>query len=380
MYCVIGERLLRYLMYGIVALSLMAKSHAIVVDLVVFNQDVRIAYGAAGRLQVLGNGIVQAQDNYPELVGFNVYDFGSRTNQSNTPDIAFYRRGSLFSVTLTGARYGRSITLRGKLGKSIFLQPSVIGGSFNNRISENKGCSGGIQYDRPLRDDEPINGIWNFIDPGTYDFTQDCSGNTYPFVYVNPYPVVTYDDARTVWLDLPALIASDAWQSLPPDVYSGSSSSAFEYVYSPQTGQTFNLNTATAVTIRKQPYFSGLSIPSTHVVFNTTYTQEQVTGRASTPLLLEGSFDQVRIGIYTGNNYALRNDADGRDLPYQAVLHQGAERHVLNTDDSFVVSGLNNPSNQIPLTLTFQFDQPRERVTSGTYRDYLLFLAEVPLL
>ncbi|ARD38139.1 hypothetical protein F8538_06740 [Edwardsiella ictaluri] len=144
MYCVIGERLLRYLMYGIVALSLMAKSYAIVVDLAVFNQDVRIAYGAAGRLQVLGNGIVQAQDNYPELVGFNVYDFGSRTNQPNTPDIAFYRRGSLFSVTLTGARYGRSITLRGKLGKSIFLQPSVIGGSYN-RISENKGCSGGIQ-------------------------------------------------------------------------------------------------------------------------------------------------------------------------------------------------------------------------------------------
>ncbi|MDA6077097.1 hypothetical protein O0544_14025 [Edwardsiella anguillarum] len=48
-------------MYGIVALSLMAKSHAIGVDLVVFNQDVRIAYGATGRLQVLGNGIVQAR-------------------------------------------------------------------------------------------------------------------------------------------------------------------------------------------------------------------------------------------------------------------------------------------------------------------------------
>ncbi|WP_034166135.1 hypothetical protein, partial [Edwardsiella anguillarum] len=100
MYCIIGERLLRYLMYGVLALSLMAKSHAIGVNLTIYNnQEIRIDSGDSP--EILSDGVLQVKDNYPELSGFVLSDLGS--TQSN-----LVRRTSLFSVTLTGARYGRS--------------------------------------------------------------------------------------------------------------------------------------------------------------------------------------------------------------------------------------------------------------------------------
>ncbi|STP80504.1 Uncharacterised protein [Edwardsiella ictaluri] len=90
-----------------------------------------------------------------------------------------------------------------------------------------------------------------------------------------------------VWLDIDTLTASDAWQSLPPDIYNGSVSLNLEYMSNISTGRIKDLNTTTTVSIRKQAYFSGLSVPSTNVAFNTSYTQDQVVGYASTPLILQ---------------------------------------------------------------------------------------------
>ncbi|ACR68715.1 hypothetical protein DBV23_00960 [Edwardsiella ictaluri] len=377
MYCVIGERLLRYLMYGVLALSLMAKSHAIGVNLTIYNnQEIRIDSGDSP--EILSDGVLQVKDNYPELSGFVLSDLGS--NRSN-----LVRRTSLFSVTLTGARYGRSITLRAKLGKTIYRHDSYLRAIIVGNTSENNGCAN-IQP-RDTKNLLQGSGQFIFIDPGSHDFTADCSAKTLSGIYrdIDIRPVFTFGDARVVWLDIDTLTASDAWQSLPPDIYNGSVSLNLEYMSNISTGRIKDLNTTTTVSIRKQAYFSGLSVPSTNVAFNTSYTQDQVVGYASTPLILQGLFDpnfgRIRFSLRSDNQFSLGN-ADGRKISYQAVLNHGTRQYPLNKDAAgtapIEIASLNN-INQIPLNLTFQFNQDKARLTSGTYRDRVVLLAELPL-
>ncbi|AKM47266.1 Fimbrial protein [Edwardsiella anguillarum] len=377
MYCIIGERLLRYLMYGVLALSLMAKSHAIGVNLTIYNnQEIRIDSGDSP--EILSDGVLQVKDNYPELSGFVLSDLGS--TQSN-----LVRRTSLFSVTLTGARYGRSITLRAKLGRTIYRQDSYVQSFTIGHTSENNGCAN-IQP----RDTNQTQGSGKFviIDPGSHDFTADCSARTFSDIYRSSdiRPVFTFGDARVVWLDIDTLTASVAWQSLPPDVYNGSVSLNLEHMNNIGTGRIKDLNTTTTVSIRKLPYFSGLSVPSTNVAFNTSYTQDQVVGYASTPLILQGLFDpnfgRIRFSLRSDNQFSLGN-ADGRRIAYQAVLNHGTRQYPLNKDAASTapieIASLNNV-NQLPLNLTFQFNQDKSSLTNGVYRDRVTLIAELPLL
>ncbi|BET81769.1 Alpha-related fimbriae major subunit [Edwardsiella anguillarum] len=377
MYNVIRGRFLRYLAYSVLPLSLIANGYAIGVSLNIFNQEVQIVSGDGP--EILSDGVLQLQDNYPELSGFLISDLGNGEGDSS-----FHRRTSLFTVTLTGARYGRTITLRAKLGRNIFRQDSFLLAHFSGS-TVNNGCSGGLQ---PDYDNFPGGaGHFIFIDSGNHDFTQDCSGNTYPFIYKNIRPIYTYGDARRVWLDIPTLIASDAWQSLPADTYTGSVSLNLESLENPNRGARKQLNTTTSVTIRKQPYFSGLSLPSTNVLFKTRYTQEHVEGYASTPLILQGSFDpnfgRVRLSVRSDNNFSLRNDT-GRVLPYQAILHAGSKQYALNKDTVSIAPPVEiislNSTNQLPLILMFQFNQDKSNLIDGIYHDNVTLIAELPLL
>ncbi|MDA6077137.1 hypothetical protein O0544_14285 [Edwardsiella anguillarum] len=111
-----------------------------------------------------------------------------------------------------------------------------------------------------------------------------------------------------------------------------------------------------------------------------------MVGYASTPLILQGLFDpnfgRIRFSLRSDNQFSLGN-ADGRRIAYQAVLNHGTRQYPLNKDAASTapieIASLNNV-NQLPLNLTFQFNQDKSSLTNGVYRDRVTLIAELPLL
>lgn len=104
------------------------------------------------------------------------------------------------------------------------------------------------------------------------------------------------------------------------------------------------------------------------------------------PITLQGAFDptfgQVRLSARSSGGFSLRSGSS--EVPYRAEAVVNQRRYALNDGSSAsapVVLGNLNDVRQIPLQLEVTFDSPRSQISvSGSYRDNLTLIAEVPLV
>ncbi|MGY0161635.1 hypothetical protein [Edwardsiella tarda] len=221
------------------------------------------------------------------------------------------------------------------------------------------------------------------IDPGN-NIRQNCTGSTVEYRYRDIQPVQGI--RREVLFDLPAMMRSEAYQRLPPDLYFVQTHIANLEHWQARVGGSRDFPLPLDINIRKQAYFSGLSLPSTSMPLKVTYVGQRVRGSASMPITLRGAFDpqfgKVRLSAQSSGGFSLRSGSGA--IPYQAEAVVNQQRYALNERSSasapIILRNLNDVR-QIPLRLEVTFDQPRSQISvSGSYRDNLTLIAEVPLI
>ncbi|MGY0155218.1 fimbrial protein [Edwardsiella tarda] len=335
-----------------------------------YSDTTTIAYG--DRVTVIDGGIIRGDDGYSSINGFRLDDVGDTAGRH-------YRDNSLFTVTLTGYQYGHTIQLPVKLGRTTFDTRSVNSGSFNDNHVVNNGC---VRVEPSSIDGPPIVQTVD-IDPGN-NIRRNCTGSTIAFRYRDIRPAQGI--RREVLLDLPTLMRSEAYQRLPPDLYSIHTNITNLEHWQARVGGSRDFPLPLAISIRKQAYFSGLSLPSTSMPLKVTYAGQRVRGSASMPITLRGTFDpqfgKVRLSAQSSGGFSLRSGSGA--IPYQAEAVVNQQRYALNERSSasapIILSNLNDVR-QIPLRLEVTFDQPRSQISvSGSYRDNLTLIAEVPLI
>lgn len=358
-------RLLSYLF----CLGALQPVQAMQVNINVFNQDVQVLSG--DRPSIVDGGIVRLEDSYPEVNLFTMNELGTQGRNR--------RETSLFHVTLQGNRYGHIIEMRAKLGRTHYRNPSY---SYQNFGDASVGRNVGCREVSPMNSVGLAGGQQMIIDPGNSDMTRDCIAQSADYVYRDFQPMQGV--SREVFLDLPGLVNNDAFQQLPPDLYFANTTYTLEQWNVRETPHYYPL--PLSVQIRKQAYFSGISLPSTTLPLSVLYANQTVQGNATMPIILHGAFDphfgQVHLSAHSDNAFSLRNGDQA--IPYQANVVVNQQRKPLNRDSSpattIVLDAINNVR-QIPLTLEVSFNRQRSQVNSGgRYSDRLTLIAEVSLV
>ncbi|WP_438334475.1 fimbrial protein [Edwardsiella tarda] len=335
-----------------------------------YSDTATIAYG--DRVTAIDGGIIRGDDGYSSINGFRLDDVGDTAGRH-------YRDNSLFTVTLTGYQHGHTIQLPVKLGRTTFNTRSVSSNTFNDNHVVNNGC---VRVE-PSSSDGPARVQTVDIDPGN-NIRQNCTGSTVEFRYRDIQPVQGI--RREVLFDLPAMMRSEAYQRLPPDLYFVQTHIANLEHWQARVGGSRDFPLPLDINIRKQAYFSGLSLPSTSMPLKVTYVGQRVRGSASMPITLRGAFDpqfgKVRLSAQSSGGFSLRSGSGA--IPYQAEAVVNQQRYALNERSSasapIILRNLNDVR-QIPLRLEVTFDQPRSQISvSGSYRDNLTLIAEVPLI
>ncbi|ELM3723138.1 fimbrial protein [Edwardsiella piscicida] len=336
-----------------------------------FNDVAQIAYG--DNVVQIDGGIIRANDGYSSINGFRLDDVGDSAGRH-------FRDNSLFSVTLTGYQHGQTIQLPIKLGRTTFNTRSTRYSSFDDHTTVvNNGCVN-IQPDNvnAAPGEQTID-----IDPGN-DISRNCTGNTVEFSYRNIQPAQGI--RREVLFDLPTMMRSEVYQRLPPDLYFiRTNISGLEH-WQARVGGSRDFPLPLSINIRKQAYFTGISLPATTLPLRVTYADQRVRGSASMPITLQGAFDpqfgRVRLSARSSGSFSLRNGSS--EIPYRAEAVVNQQRYALNDGSNAsapVVLGNLNDVRQIPLQLEVTFDSPRSQISvSGSYRDNLTLIAEVPFV
>ncbi|MGG5413609.1 fimbrial protein [Edwardsiella tarda] len=346
---------------------------AVQIGINTFNDVAQIVYG--DNVVQIDGGIIRADDGYSSINGFRLDDVGDSAGRHS-------RDNSLFSVTLTGDQHGQTIQLPIKLGRTTFNTRSIIKAWFSDRTQAvNNGC---IRIEPAISTGASAIEQTVDIDPGN-NISQNCSGVSAEFRYRDIKPAQGI--RREVLFDLPSIMHSEAYQRLPPDLYFFRGNVSGLERWLPRVGSSSrDFPLPLNINIRKQAYFSGLSLPATTLPLRVTYADQRVRGSASIPITLQGAFDpqfgRVRLSARSSGSFSLRNGRN--EIPYQAAAVVNQQRYVLNDGSRasapIVLSNLNDVR-QIPLQLEVTFDQPRSQIGgSGSYRDNLTLIAEVPLV
>ncbi|SPW25475.1 Uncharacterised protein [Edwardsiella tarda] len=238
-----------------------------------YNDDVRTAYG--DNIVQIDGGIIRADDGYSSITGFRLDDSGDNAGRQ-------IRDNSLFSVTLTGYQHGHTIELPVKLGRTTFNTRST---RYSYFIDNNQVINNGCVRLEPSDPNAP-RGIQTVdIDPGN-NISQNCSGKTVEFRYTDIKP--SQGIRREVLFDLPTMIRREAYQRLPPDLYFVDTNITGLERWSARVGSSRDFPLPLSIRIRKQAYFSGISLPSTSLPLRITYVDQRVRGSASMPITLQG--------------------------------------------------------------------------------------------
>ncbi|EKS7779697.1 fimbrial protein [Edwardsiella piscicida] len=355
----------------LLSVSIVSPLWAVQIGVNTYNDIARIAYG--DNINTIDGGIIRANDGYSSITGFQLNDVGDSAGRH-------FRDNSLFSVTLTGYQHGQTIQLPVKLGQTTFNTRSNRATYFyDNNTVVNNGC---VSIE-PSTINLPIGEQTVDIVPGN-NISQNCSGNSVEFRYTDIKPAQGI--RREVLFDLPSMMRTEAYQRLPPDLYFFHGSVSGLEHWKARVGGSRDFPLPLTINIRKQAYFTGLSLPATTLPLRVTYADQRVRGSASMPITLQGAFDptfgQVRLSARSSGSFSLRSGSS--EVPYRAEAVVNQRRYALNDGSSAsapVVLGNLNDVRQIPLQLEVTFDSPRSQISvSGSYRDNLTLIAEVPLV
>lgn len=341
------------------------------INVVVRSQEVTVTSGGETLTYDPSSGILTLTDGYEAFDGFDIRSVGNQQGHQ-------VRDYSLFTINMIGQKRGEKFSIKSKFASSqinIGLMPTAAGW---DETFSNQGCS------RVLPRSDTISYTEIASDRNV---NSECKGKSRQKSYPHSNIMLVYGDYRNVIFDIGSILKSQAYQSLPADIYKGTTvyngdkwQARVGGHYAPS--QIFNF------TLEKKPYFSGIAISNNQVTFNVQNINESsgfsVLGNASVNFNLLGMFsdsDKIKIDVASTNNYRLTS-AGGSVIPYSVDLEYRGTRSPLvlqGNKQPAVVIAPGVMGSAVNGQLKFDFKTPASQVHNGLFSDNLTLIAELVL-
>ncbi|HAF1611012.1 TPA: fimbrial protein [Salmonella enterica] len=323
-----------------------------------------------------GNGLFQLHDNNTDA-NINILRYGNQQMGLQRTN------GSLIRIRMTGQRLGHSFVVSGKYANSsIRLTTGTdISGTFTT--TWNRGCS-------VVSDDYSDRGAPVFTINSSDDVNADCAGVTNELgVNIPDSGVVNAQGvSRDVYLDLGRLQNDKAYRDAPPDVYTGQSIFHNERVAN-RVGDGYWIYYTNNITIVKNPYFEGVTLPTGDNIFDVRTTGNEIRGNLVIPYVINGYFtpyNKITLNVTSSNGFKLKDTSspDKKEIPYSLSTNTGSQRVypvAINGVSQGVVIISNLPGESYALQGRFNadFSVDKSSAQTGDYSDTLTAVFQISL-
>lgn len=287
-----------------------------------------------------GIGFYHMTDNFKDAT---ITDIRKATGANQ--QWGFRRNKSLFKVKMTGQRLGHSFYVLGKYAKS----------SVTLSVSGNVGVSGGFnEYAKSgCTLVEPsiivVNGTFSVpysIEVGRAMIENCFNARSFEVSY-DPGGIISSKGInREVYLDIGGLQKNADYRKAPPDIYQGSDSFVADLIHS-RVGDDIRMFYNSKITIQKNPYFEGVTLPAGDNVFDVKKVKNQLKGNLTIPYVINGQFtpfNQIKLTVTSTNGFKLK-DTSNNEIPYSLSTTIGVRK--LNIADNGITV---NPQSVITFT------------------------------
>ncbi|EBS5580255.1 fimbrial protein [Salmonella enterica subsp. enterica serovar Oranienburg] len=317
-----------------------------------------------------GSGLYKIHDSYT--------DANIEATKYGNQQFGLLRNKSLVSIPLIGVNLRHTIIVNGKLANSSVQIPGytrvLLGGGKNN------GC---IQVS-PIGYAGDIDTVV-FTITSSNDVTKDCSGNTGDYGFT-PYHVPVQGLSRDFYLDIGRLQNDPVYRRAPPDTYVGTGTFMGE-VLKNRVGNGYTPYYRNTITIVKNPYFEGVTMPSGDNVFDTRTTGGQIKGNLVIPYVINGQFtpyNTISLNVNSLNGFKLKSIVSSAEIPYSLSTTVGSQRvYPLATDGkgagSVTISNLEAESYAIQGRFNADFSIDKNNAQTGDYSDILTAIFQITL-
>ncbi|EAW8185583.1 fimbrial protein [Salmonella enterica] len=321
------------------------------------------------------NGVYKISDKYQDANIPNVHQQGGPNQQ-----VSLKRNQSLVRITLTGQNLGHKITVLGKLANSS-VSIAEYRGIFFWDTFYNSGCTTVV----PNGYVGMISGTITFKIESSNNVTQNCTGNTGSYEFI-PHKVRVMGNSRDFYLDIGRLQNEPEYRKAPPDTYTGSGTLNGDQLVG-RGGGAYLLNYANNITIVKNPYFEGVTMPSGDNVFDTRTTGGQIKGNLVIPYVINGQFtpyNTVSLNVTSLNGFKLKNTGSSTEIPYSLSTTVGSQRvyplaKVGKSSGSVTLSNLEAESYAIQGRFNADFSIDKNSAQTGDYSDTLTAIFQITL-
>ncbi|EJF5232434.1 fimbrial protein [Salmonella enterica] len=320
-----------------------------------------------------GNGLFQMHDNFTDA-NINIMLYGNH-------QLGLIRDNSLFKIRMTGQRLGHSFMVSGKYANSSFRINVNNTGHFWT-LHKNSGCS--------VISSDMSNNIFTINSSSNVD--ADCKGRTDDIVY--PYPqdgVLTASGiSRDVYLDMGRLQNDKAYRDAPPDVYTGQGTFSGENIRNRVSkGDGYRILYTNKITITKNPYFEGVTLPAGDNVFDVRTTGSEIRGNLVIPYVINGYFtpyNKIILNVTSLNGFKLKDisSPDKKEIPYSLSTTTGSQRVypvAINgvNQGTVIISNLPGESYALQGRFNADFSVDKSSAQTGDYSDTLTAVFQISL-
>ncbi|EJQ8147131.1 fimbrial protein [Salmonella enterica subsp. enterica serovar Newport] len=318
-----------------------------------------------------GNGLFQIHDNFTDA-NINIMLYGNQ-------QMGLVRDNSLFKIRMTGQRLGHSFMVSGKYANSSFRINRANKGSYFSEY-KNSGCS--------VMSSDMDNDIFTINSSSNVD--ADCKGRTNDVGY--PYPqdgVLTASGiSRDVYLDIGRLQNDKAYRDAPPDVYTGQGTFSNEWLKN-RVGNGYRIFYTNQITITKNPYFEGVTLPAGDNVFDVRTTGSEIRGNLVIPYVINGYFtpyNKITLNVTSLNGFKLKDTSspDKKEIPYSLSTNTGSQRGypvAINgvSQGAVIISNLPGESYALQGRFNADFSVDKSSAQTGDYSDTLTAVFQISL-
>ncbi|EUD07283.1 hypothetical protein [Providencia alcalifaciens] len=275
----------------------------------------------------VGNSLFEITDNYTDA-NINALQYGNQ-------QLSFRRQTSLIKINMIGKKLGHKFTVYGKYANSNISVASPGGTYFNTY--KNNGCN--LVSPNPNNYDKSPP---NYVISSDNNVKKDCIGSTIEINLSKNNPLSVIGKNRVVYLDIGDLIKSSEYKNAPPDIYIGTSIYTGEVIHN-RVGSRYTPRYINDITIQKNPFFEGVSLPVQENNFNIKNIEKNIIGQLTIPYVINGQFtpyNKIKLNISSDNNFSLINKTNSSRIPYSLTTTIGTRQIDLVNNGQLQNSGL----------------------------------------
>lgn len=320
-----------------------------------------------------GNGLFQMHDGFTDANIDNVLKYGNH-------QMGFVRNNSTFQVRMTGQRLGYSFVVSGKYANSSFrINSDNAGARFEAKNSN--GCS--LVLANMENNTYTINSSDNV--------SADCIGKTDDIIYRYPGLKGTLSAtglSRDVYLDIGLLQNDKVYRDAPPDIYTGQGTFSGERIAN-RVGSGYQIFYTNKITIFKNPYFEGVTLPTGDNVFDVRTTGNEIHGNLVIPYVINGYFtpyNKITLNVTSLNGFKLKDTSspDKKEIPYSLSTNTGSQRGypvAINgvSQGAVIISNLPGESYALQGRFNADFTVDKSTAQAGDYSDTVTAVFQISL-